>query len=202
MIQIRPFTVLVRDDTKPHFDRPQRGQNFHFLNALYTAKINSEHSNGALTAMESLLRETSRHHCIATTSRTNSPNPIEGELWFSCGDVEAVHSAGAVVWLPRGLPHTFQVRCETARLFQVSTPAQFERFVATLGRPAEQPVIPEPEEIDPGHVAEICKQFEVLGPPPEPVTPFAPSAINTVRVLSPRSSSGFTRAASSVICSP
>ena len=32
-------------------------------------------------------------------------------------------------------------------------------------------MIPEPEEIDPGHVAEVCAQFgiQVLGPPPEPV---------------------------------
>ncbi len=92
-------------------------------------------------------------------------------IWFSCGDFEAVHSTGAVVWLPRGLPHTFQVRSKTARVFQVSTPPQFERLVATLGRSTGQPMLPELEEIDPGHVAEVCRQFgiEVLGPPPEPV---------------------------------
>jgi hypothetical protein len=95
---------------------------------------------------------------------------LDGELWISCGDVEAVHGAGAVVWLPRGLPHTFQVRSETARVFQVSTPARFERFVATLGRPAQTPALPEPEEIDPARVAEVCREFgiEVLGPPPQP----------------------------------
>jgi hypothetical protein len=82
-----------------------------------------------------------------------------------------VHGAGAVIWLPRGHAHTFQVRSETARVFQVSTPGQFERFVATLGQPTDTPALPEPEEIDPARVAAVCQQFgiEVLGPPPAPV---------------------------------
>ena len=58
---------------------------------------------------------------------------IDGEMWFSCGEVEAVHTTGAVVWLPRGLPHTFQVRSETARVFQVSTPGGFEQLVGASG---------------------------------------------------------------------
>ncbi len=96
---------------------------------------------------------------------------LDGELWLSCGDVEAVQSEGAVVWLPRGLPHTFQVRSETARVFVVSTPSGFERFVSTLGKPTESRSMPEPGEIDPAHVAEVCAQFDiqVLGPPPAPV---------------------------------
>ena len=63
---------------------------------------------------------------------------LDGELWLSCGDVEAVQGDGAVVWLPRGLPHTFQVRSETARVLCVSTRSGFERFVATLGRRAHR----------------------------------------------------------------
>ena len=49
--------------------------------------------------------------------------------------VNSEQTDGAVVWLPRGLPQTFQVRSETARVFQVSTP----------------------EEIDPAHMAEVCQ---------------------------------------------
>ena len=76
-----------------------------------------------------------------------------------------------MAWLPRGLPHTFQVRSETARILTVTTPSGCERFVAALGRPADSPVLPEPEEIDPAHVAEVCAQFDiqVLGPPPAPL---------------------------------
>ncbi len=82
-----------------------------------------------------------------------------------------MHGEGAVVSLPRGLAHTFQVRSETARVLTVTTPAGFERFVAALGRPATGPVLPEPEPIDPAHVAEVCAQFDIqmLGPPPAPL---------------------------------
>ena len=91
-------------------------------------------------------------------------------MWFTAGDVEAVHHVGAIIWLPKGIPHQFQVHSETARVVQVPAPAQFERFVAALGRPAPAATHPEPEDIDPGRVAEGAAQFsiEVLGPPPAP----------------------------------
>ena len=56
-------------------------------------------------------------------------------------------------------------------MLTVSTPSGFERFVATLGEPTESRDLPEPEEIDPAHVAEVCAQFDiqVLGPPPAPL---------------------------------
>lgn len=96
---------------------------------------------------------------------------LDGELWLASGDVEAVHGEGAVAWLPRGQAHTFQVRSQTARVLVVTTPSGFERFVAILGEPTESRSLPEPEDIDPAHIAEVCAQFDiqVLGPPPAPI---------------------------------
>ena len=147
------------------------GEHFHFLNNLFTAKLTSEDTDGLMTVMEFLAPKNFGPPLHRHDVEDELFYVIEGEVWFSCGDAEAVHTDGAVVWLPRGRPHTFQVRSETARVLQVSTPAQFERFVATLGVPTDVATLPEPEEIDPGHVAEICAQFniEVLGPPPAPV---------------------------------
>jgi hypothetical protein len=70
------------------------------------------------------------------------------------------------------LPHTFQVRSETARILHVSTPARFESFVAAVGRPTDSPTLPEPTEVDPAQLAQVCAQFDiqVLGPPPAPVS--------------------------------
>ena len=146
------------------------GEHFHFLNTVYTAKINGEQSLGAVTAMEFLAPRNFAPPVHRHDVEDELFYVIDGELWITCGDVEAVHGAGAVVWLPRGLPHTFQVRSETARVFQVSTPAQFDRFVATMGQPTATPVLPEPAELDPARIAEVCRQFgiEVLGPPPQP----------------------------------
>lgn len=146
------------------------GEHFHFLNILYTSKLDGEQTDGAMTVMEFRGQRNFAPPLHRHDVEDELLYVLDGEVWFSCGGIEAVHATGAVVWLPRGLPHTFQIRSETARVLQVSTPAQFERFVATLGRPTNEPVLPEPEEIDPGHVAEVCRQFsiEVLGPPPAP----------------------------------
>ena len=147
------------------------GKHFHFLNNLFTAKLSSEETNGEMTVMEFHAPKNFGPPLHSHDIEDELFYVIDGDVWFSCGDVEAVHTTGAVVWLPRGRPHTFQVRSETAQVLQVTTPAQFERFVATLGRPTDDAVIPEPEEIDPGHVAEVCAQFgiQVLGPPPAPM---------------------------------
>ncbi len=78
---------------------------------------------------------------------------------------------GGTVFLPKQRPHQFQVLSATARVFQVTTPAQFDDFVRTLGTPADEPVLPEPTEVDGARVAEVCAQFQiqVLGPPPPPL---------------------------------
>lgn len=153
--------LVVRDE----------GEHFHFLDTLYTAKINSEQTNGILTAMEFLAPKNFGPPVHRHEAEDELFYLIDGEMWFSCGEVDAVHATGAVVWLPRGLPHTFQVRSETARVFQVSTPGGFEHFVAALGRPTGEPALPTPEPVDPGHLVEVCRQFniEVLGPPPAPL---------------------------------
>lgn len=148
------------------------GDHYHFLNHLFTTKVSSEDSDGRMTVMEFMATRNFAPPLHRHDIEDEMFYVIDGDVWFACGEAEAVHTTGAVVWLPRGLAHTFQIRSETARVLQVSTPAQFERFVATLGRPAPAPVLPEPEEIDPDHVAEICAQFgiQVLGPPPAPIT--------------------------------
>lgn len=147
------------------------GARFHFLDTLHTAKITSEQSNGTLTAVEFLAPKNFGPPLHRHDAEDELFYILDGELWLSSGDVEAVHGEGAVAWLPRGLPHTFQVRSETARVLVVSTSSGFERFVATLGRPTERFDLPEPGPVDPAYLAEVCAQFDiqVLGPPPAPV---------------------------------
>ncbi|MCP9270626.1 cupin domain-containing protein [Mycolicibacterium arenosum] len=154
----------------PAFVVRDAGAKFHFLNTLYTAKVNSEQTNGQFTAMEFLAPRNFGPPLHRHDAEDELFYIVDGELWLCCGDVEAIHGAGAVVWLPRGLPHTFQVRSETAKVFQLSTPGGFEHFVTALGEPTDKPGLPAPGPIDPGHVAEVCGQFDiqVLGPPPAP----------------------------------
>jgi len=54
---------------------------------------------------------------------------------------------------------------------KISTPAQFESFARQLGAPMDHAGLPEPVEIDPARVAEVCAEYqiEILGPPPPPL---------------------------------
>lgn len=151
-------TLVARDE----------GDHFHFLNQLFTAKVTGEQTNGTMSVMEFVAPRGFGPPLHRHDVEDELFYVVEGEVRFECGDDVATHAHGATVWLPKGRPHTFQVLSEQARVLQVTTPAQFERFVAALGEPVDEPTLPEPTAIDPGHVADVCARFsiEVLGPPP------------------------------------
>ncbi len=155
----------------PHLLARHEGEHHHFLNHLMTTKVSSDVSDGALTAMEFV-----GHRGFGPPLHSHDLEDelfyvVSGRVRFTCDDVSAEHGEGATVWLPRGRPHQFQVLSDEARVFQVTTPGQFDRFVATLGQPIDSPELPEPTEIDPAHVAAVCARFDiqVLGPPPGPL---------------------------------
>lgn len=62
---------------------------------------------------------------------------LAGEVAFHCGGRVLEAKAGACVWAPRGVPHTFKNRSGTAsRMLVLVTPAaNFEAFYAKIGSP-------------------------------------------------------------------
>ena len=150
--------ILARDE----------GDHFHFLNHLMTTKVSADQSDGQLTAMEFVGPRGFGPPLHLHDKEDELFYVVEGEVWFACGDVEATHRAGATVWLPRGRAHQFHILSETARVFQVTTPGQFDRFVEALGERLDEPQLPDPVDIDPERVAQICAahDIQVLGPPP------------------------------------
>ena len=95
---------------------------------------------------------------------------LEGEIRIDIGGGDStVASAGAAVALRHGVPHVWQVLSGEARFLTVNAGRRnapsFDRFVAA-GTPTDPRALPDPIEIDPGHVAHVCAQhgIEVLGP--------------------------------------
>ena len=148
------------------------GDHYHFLNHLMTTKVSAEDSDGALTAMEFVGPKGFGPPLHRHDIEDELFYVVEGEVWFSCGEAEGVYGAGATVWLPRGQPHTFQIRSDEARVLQITTPGQFDRFVAALGSSIPGVELPEPTEINPIEVARIAAahDIEILGPPPSPIS--------------------------------
>ncbi|HEX4837973.1 MAG TPA: cupin domain-containing protein [Solirubrobacteraceae bacterium] len=79
--------------------------------------------------------------------------------------------AGAVVFAPGGVPHTFRVESDTARVLFLSTPAGIEEMFRALGEPAKWPWLPPPPDgprVSPERIAEVEREVGMvrLGPPP------------------------------------
>ena len=51
-------------------------------------------------------------------------------------------SAGEIIFMPRGLPHTFRIRSEIARTLLFVTPAGFEKYFRAIGSPAKSLELP------------------------------------------------------------
>ncbi len=150
------------------------GPHLHALNNLATVKVTAG-DTGSMSAVEFAAPKGFGPplHCHRTEDELVVV--LEGEVAFSSGDDESIARDGACAYLPHGIPHTFQVLSETARMLSVTSSAtetpQFDLMFAALGVPTDQAVIPQPSDIDPGHVALVCGQhgIDVLGPPPPPL---------------------------------
>lgn len=151
----------------------QEGEHWDFLNCSFTVQVDTKRSNGIMTVIDAVMPRGFGPPLHRHDIEDELFHVTEGRLWVSCGGQEQTVGVGGTIWLPRGLPHTFQAVSDDGptRMLQITTPGQFEEMVAKLGVPAPGPRMPEAVEIDPGHVAAVCAEFqiEVLGPPPPPL---------------------------------
>lgn len=147
------------------------GDHYEFLNVLATVKA----SGGPMSAVEFDQPKGFGPPLHSHRDEDEIFVLLDGEVTLRSGDDEIHATAGAFVMLPHGIPHTFQVTSETARMLSITSKvgsvATFDQMVATLGQPIEQPAIPEPGPIDPGHVAMVndAHGIDIMGPPPAPL---------------------------------
>lgn len=162
------------DTGQPYVLQRDEGVHLHFLNTLATRKLTAgDRSSMSVVEFDQPRGFGPPLHCHDDEDELIVV--LDGEIAFRSGDVEAVGRAGAVVHLPHGVPHTFQVISASARMLAITSSAEstprFDRFVDALGVPTDRPAIPEPREIDPHEVASVGATFgiETLGPPPAPL---------------------------------
>ena len=78
---------------------------------------------------------------------------LEGSLKVFRGQEEIHLKPGESGFLPRGIPHTFQILSPTARWLVYVTPGGFEEFFRAVGRPAEELALEaHPAPPDVGHM--------------------------------------------------
>jgi len=151
------------------------GDHHHFLNHLATVKVGAGDSASGLNATEFTAPRGFGPPLHVHREEDEMMFVIDGRVRLEFGGETVVAETGSMVSLPCGVPHTFQVESATARILTVAagrrSAPSFDRFVAALGVATDDARIPEPAEIDPGHVAAVCADhgIEVLGRPPAPL---------------------------------
>lgn len=162
----------------PRVIHPGDGRHLHFLNHLATIKV-----EGGDDASLSVVEFTGPRSFGPPLHRHNDEDELfvvlDGEVAFMTdpGDIDTdlSASAGGIAFLPKGVPHTFQVRSDTARFVCVtgsgSGHPRFDQMVAALGADVSEPVLPVPGEIDAAQVAQVCAEhgIDIVGPPPAPL---------------------------------
>ena len=151
------------------------GDHRFFLNHLATVKVAAGESATQMSAVEFAAPRGFGPPLHAHREEDEIMYVIDGEIRLDLGDESLMVTGGAVVSLPHGIPHIFQVVSDEARFLTVTSGAKahptFDAFVRAMGVPTDPTAMPAPVEIDPGLVAQVCADhgIEVLGPPPAPL---------------------------------
>ena len=147
---------------------PGEGERLWFLGTLAIVRVPPEAVDGRFALMEFLFPNHASPP-LHTHPQDESYIVLDGRLTVKAGDQRFEIETGATAVVPMGVPHTFRVDSDTARLLVLSTPAGIEGFVRELGVPASAPTLPPadtprppPEEIE--RVFGIHGQVNV-GPP-------------------------------------
>lgn len=167
-------TQTVPSNQRPYVLETGEGAHAHFLNHLATTKVQAG-DTATLSAVEFSATRGFGPPLHMHDDEDELIVVLEGEIVFRSGDDESIATSGGMAFLPRQIPHTFQVLSDSARFLSVTastatTPA-FDAFVEELGSPLAEPVLPEPTEIDGGLVAQVGSKYAIttLGPPPAPL---------------------------------
>lgn len=147
-----------------------RGRALWHLGALLNFKALGEETGGRFWALEGLADRRMAVPLHVHTHEDEVWYVLEGEIRFLVGEEDRVGGPGTFVYIPRGVPHTFQVVSETARWFGLGTPAGLDQWFFDTGAPAGALTLPPPAD-SPPDVAMIVATLrdygtETLGPPP------------------------------------
>ena len=117
------------------------GEQLWFLGTLATIKVAGEASDGRFALIEFLFP---RHASppLHTHPQDESYFVLEGRLTVQAGEQRFHLEADAAAVVPMGVPHTFRVDSESARVLVLSTPAGLERMIRDGSSSAGAPTLP------------------------------------------------------------
>jgi quercetin dioxygenase-like cupin family protein len=151
---------------------PEEGEALWGFGFLVTSKASSEATEGRVAVLEHLGPRGAGSPLHVHHREDEWFYVLEGELTFWVGGQVVQAPAGAFVYGPRDIPHTFVVSSEQARFLLVAEPGGFDSFFRAAASPAERLEVPPPptEEPDIAGLTALAAEYgiEILGPPSIP----------------------------------
>jgi quercetin dioxygenase-like cupin family protein len=129
---------------EPAWSGPGEGEQLWFVGNLATIKVPGEATDGRYALIEFLFPQHASPP-LHTHPQDESYIVLEGLLTVKAGDRRFELAAGAAAVVPMGVPHTFRVDSETARVLVLSTPAGLDSFIRDGSTPAAKPTLPPPD---------------------------------------------------------
>jgi len=129
--------------------KPALENSVHYIAHTFSFLVTAKDTDGAFSLT----------HCFFRKGFTPPPHyhqledesfyVLEGEIDFLVGDKRFTAGAGEFVFLPRNVPHHFNLVTETAKALLHISPAGFEIFFQEFGRPAQTLELPPVPAINP-----------------------------------------------------
>jgi quercetin dioxygenase-like cupin family protein len=151
----------------------QQGRALWHLGALMSFKAVGAETGGQFWALEGLADS---HMAVPLHVHTEEDEiwyVLAGEIAFTVGGETRLGGPGTFVYIPRGVPHTFQVKSATARWFGLGLAGRLDQWFFETGEPAPALTLPPPPAGPPSAAAiaaivESLKAYgtDTLGPPP------------------------------------
>lgn len=159
---------------------PGQGRALWHLGALMQFKALMSETNGQFWALEGLA---DHHMAVPLHAHTREDEVwfvLEGQIRFTIGEQIQQAGPGSFAYIPRGVPHTFQVVSDTARWFGFGIGGALDQWFFETGVPAGELRLPPTPTAPPdaAAIAAIVTSLqaygtETLGPPPAPASSFS-----------------------------
>jgi quercetin dioxygenase-like cupin family protein len=115
-----------------------------FLGTLAIIRVPGEAVGGRFALIEFLFPPNASPP-LHTHPQDESYIVLDGRLTVQAGTDRFELAAGGMAVIPMGVPHSFRVDSDNARVLVLSTPAGIERFVRDGSVPATSPTLPPPD---------------------------------------------------------
>lgn len=165
----------MRDTTQvetldPYSRRLEAETGFWSMGMLGSWLAESKDTGGSFALAEGLVRRGAEPPPHTHTREDEAFYILEGEMSLRVGGQKIEASPGDLVYLPRGVEHSFELKTPTAKALFLITPAGLEEAFKRLEEPAQGLTLPPPLE-EPPDAKGTMAIFEVYGvqyasPPP------------------------------------